>query len=308
MRKSIIILKEDLCIEWLNVLKKADIDTLGLHFVVTENTLEDFLKWVGENRGLIKQFEDAGIFIEYEVHAVGQLLTKAHFSVHPEYYRLDENGVRNPDYNLCPSNKDALALVSDAAYKMAAFLQQKGHRYHIWMDDKELFCHCESCQKLSLADQNLLCMQAVLEGLKRYDKDAKLCYLAYGAIFNPPTLPVSKDLFLEFAPMSRDLTKPITKDADRKVREDLEGLLRVFDPSEAEILEYWLDESLYSGYNRKNVKKIPFQGEITKQDLAYYKSQGVGFIKTFGAYVDKSYFERFTDEDILAYGKLFSEI
>lgn len=308
MKSSIIILKEDFCEEWLPVLKNAGVKTLGLHFVVTENTLEDFLRWVKTARPLIEKFESEGIEIEYEVHAVGQLLTKTHFDAHPEYYRMDETGNRNPDYNLCPSNKEALELLSNAAFEMAKFLKQKGHRYHIWMDDKELFCACEDCKKLTLADQNLLCMQAVLSGLKRYDKDAKLCYLAYGAIFDPPTLPIPKDIFLEFAPMNRDLSMPITKEADKKVRADLDRLLQVFDPADAEVLEYFLDESLFSGYNRNNVKAIDFRPEITRQDLEYYKSKGVGWVKTFGAYIDKSYFEKYSSDVVVSYGKLFEKL
>lgn len=307
MKKGIIILKEDFCIEWLDILKKGGFDTLGLHFIVTENRLEDYLRWLDGQRDLIRVFEDAGITVEHEIHAVGDLMPRERFASEPEMFRMDESGKRSPDYNLCPSSSEALKCLEESAYRLAVRLGQKGHEYHIWTDDHEVRCHCEQCRGKSVSDLNLIVYHALLRGIKRYDPEAKIAYLAYGNAFAPPTLPIGPDVFLEFAPMNRNLQHRLTEPDGEKVRTELDRLLEVFPADSAQILEYWLDESLYSRYDRSNIRKLSVNREVFGYDMQYYADKGVGAIKTFGAYLDKKYLETYGAEEILIYGALLQQ-
>ena len=54
---------------------------------------------------------DAGLDFEYEEHAMSWLLPRELFATHPEYFRMDENGVRQSDGNGCPSCQEGLEVL-----------------------------------------------------------------------------------------------------------------------------------------------------------------------------------------------------
>ena len=59
-----------------------------------------------------------GIDLEYEEHMMSFLLPRNLFNTHPEYFRMNEQGVRIDDANGCPSNKDALEIVYQKAQEI----------------------------------------------------------------------------------------------------------------------------------------------------------------------------------------------
>ena len=124
---SIIIINRDLCEEWLGVLKECGIGTIGLHSLYQYGGIDEFLNWLNraDVRNLLQKFKNAGIEIEYQLHAVNWLLPRGLFSVHPEWFRTDKNGVRVSDWNLCVSSAEALEYIENSAYLLAKMLEHR---------------------------------------------------------------------------------------------------------------------------------------------------------------------------------------
>ena len=306
MKKSIVILYTDICDKWIDILKDGEFNTLGLHFITSRSKMEDYLEWLDNGgRAMIEKIEAEGILVEHELHALTYLLPRELFKTHPEYFRENDKGERTENLNLCIQSKEALNIVEERAFELAKMLNQTGHRYYLWSDDsKNAWCRCPACKNISDSDQYLTLLESILRGIKRYDKSAELCYLAYLGTLEPPTKPIPDGIFLEFAPICRNMFTPITSEENEEHRKNIEKLLAVFPAAKAEILEYWLDVSLYTKWGRLPLERVPFDATLLKTDFAYYKSLGVSAIKTFGAYMSEKYMELFGTKEITDFGKL----
>ncbi|MBE6607316.1 MAG: DUF4838 domain-containing protein [Ruminococcaceae bacterium] len=309
LKRSIVIRNIDLCDKWIDILKQGKFTTLGLHFITTKNTVEDYIDWLNNGgREMIKKVEDAGIEVEHELHALRYLLPRNLFDEHPEYFRVNTNGKRSGDHNLCVQSEEALSIISERAYGLAKEFRQSGHRYYLWTDDAiDAWCHCEKCKDISPSDQNLRIVKSILKGLRRYDPEAELSYLAYHNTVTPPTEPITEGIFVEYAPIHRDMFTPVTEGENQTHAENIEKLLEVFDPKNAEILEYWLDVSFYTKWGRLPLIKVPYHENVLSADFDFYSSLGVRAIKTFGAFMNESYLEEYGDKEIIDYGTLLSQ-
>jgi len=312
MAKGLVYLYEDLDPHWVELYRRSGLTHLGVHMIAVPgqgsvDRLIDALE-APHGRDTIEALEKAGVTVEYELHAGEWLLPRTDFEKHPDWFRMNEKGERTDDVNGCPSSREALKRMADRAEKLAGILRQKSHRYYLWLDDVEAgSCCCPACGRLSTADQYIRILEAVLKGLRRYDPEAKLAFLAYGTVLTVPSR-VPEGIFLEFAPMTRDHERPITvKDDQRAVSylALLDRLLEVFDPEDAEVLEYWLDNALYSGYHYPPVK-VPFHAEVCEADSAYYASKGIRRIKTFASYIGKTYFELWGEPPVEEYGRILT--
>ena len=310
MGRGLVFLYEDLHPHWVDLYRDSKLETLGVHMIAlpgtnSVNCLIDALEKEG-GRNHIDALEQAGVMVEYELHAGEWLLPRELFGEHPEYFRMNQDGVRTNDVNFCPASREALDIVADRAEKLANILRQKSHRYYLWLDDVDNgSCYCEHCRNLSSADQYILILEAILRGLRRYDPEAMLAFLAYGTVLTVPSR-VPEGIFLEFAPMTRNHDKPITSsDEPRAVAylELLDKLLKVFRVEEAEILEYWLDNALFSGYHYPPVK-VPFNAPVCEADTAYYTSLGISTVKTFASYIGGTYFDLHGEPPIREYGEI----
>jgi len=313
MSKGLVFLYEDLDPHWVELYRKSDLTHLGVHMIALpgQRSVDRLIEALEapHGRDTMEELEKVGVTVEYELHAGEWLLPREEFEVHPEWFRMNEKGERTNDVNGCPSSQEALKRISERAEELANILRQKSHRYYLWLDDVEAgSCMCPACRKLSSADQYILILEAILKGLRRYDTQAKLAFLAYGTVLTVPSH-VPEGIFLEFAPMTRDHERPITVKDDRRAVDYLvllDRLLDVFDAEEAEVLEYWLDNALYSGYHYPPVK-VPFHGEVCRADTAYYASKGIKRIKTFASYIGKTYFEMWGEPPIKEYGDILKD-
>ena len=311
-KKGIIIINKDFSADWLPLLKKMGINAVGLHSLYQFGGLQAYLEWLQEEKTqtLIALFERNGIIVEHQLHAVDWLLPRALFAEHPLWFRENAQGERVNDWNLCSTNEDALAYISDSAYRLAQLLKQKTHDYYIWCDDcVDTICHCEKCRQYNGADQNMLIMRAVLSGLKRYDRNARLSFLSYQDSFLLPTLKPSKDIFLEFAPIGRSHTVPLDSadEENQKNCKMLEDLLKIFPAETTQILEYFLDVSLYCKWDRSLAGALPLDREVLERDIAYYKGLGVDGITTFAGFIDNAWRAQFGDDSLLLYGEILNK-
>ncbi|MCR5262740.1 MAG: DUF4838 domain-containing protein [Clostridiales bacterium] len=311
MNVGLTILYEDLCTEWVTLCREAGIDSLCVHKLARPG--EDSLSvLLGEldaphGRDVIEALAENGIDAPYELHALDHLLPRPLFAGHPDWFRMNGEGRRTPDMNLCASSGEALDALAENTYALAKKLRQPSSRYHLWLDDANGgSCGCPECSKMNSSDQYIRILSAMLKGLRAYDPKAEISFLSYGTVLDVPTVKPEEGIFLEFAPMDRDHDKAMdAPDHPRGARYiALMGeLLKIFDPKSSEVLEYWLDDALYSGYRRPPVK-VPFNEAVCEADCAMYRGAGFGCVRSFGSFMGKDYFELFGEPPVRRYAEL----
>jgi hypothetical protein len=79
-----------------------------------------------------------------------------------------------------------------------------------------------------------------------------------------------------------------------KYLKSLADHLKVFPAETAQVLEYWMDDSLFSGWNPNNLKEVPWNYEgVFLKDLDTYASYGIRYITCYCAYVGPDYVKKF---------------
>lgn len=315
-RRGIIIHPEELDATWPDRLKAAGLNVLGLHPVGGQEacaSLERALyhRLLPETRRLFSQLNRMGIEVEYEAHAMSWLLPRALFASAPHWFRMNEAGERVADYNLCPSQPEALDFVAWRAEFLARMLDTGSDRYFLWLDDVSGGkCHCEACAALSASDQQLLTINAMLRGLRRYNRAAKLCYLAYiDAMDVPECIEPLPGVFLEYAPFHRDSHRPLLDETcPENVREvrSLRALLRLFGREDSQVLEYWMDNSRFSGW-KKPPRHLALDEAILREDARAYRALGFASITSFGCYLGQDYRALWGEPPVREYGAILRE-
>ena len=123
-RYGAIIHPDELNMRWLERAHAAGINVLGLHpvgGVHADESLRVMIEdeFLPERRVLYARARELGMDIEYEMHALSYLLPRRMFDVHPDWFRMNEQGARVADFNFCPSNRDALEYISGRAALLA---------------------------------------------------------------------------------------------------------------------------------------------------------------------------------------------
>lgn len=306
-RRGIVLTPPDINEQWLNLICDAHLNVFGLH-----GEIEDIKRFINSAHAnsFLADLRDNGVDIEYEIHAISRLLPRAEFAKHPDWFRMDEKGVRTPDGNLCPSSKDALEVVQSNALTLADALCPTTNRYYFWGDDARSWCKCPYCKKFSASDQNLIVMNAIAKELRRKKPGSILAYLAYLETLDAPqSVNPEEGIFLEFAPIQRRYDAALDdKNVPENIRhvEKLERLIEVFGTKNAQVLEYWLDSSMFSKWT-KPAKQIPFNRELLADDIALYIKKGIDSITAFGVYLDVEYFSKYGTKEVLEYGLTLRE-
>ena len=309
MKGSMLIHPEELSKIWIDKLTDAGVSTLGIHpwggkkADASLRGLLDSLK-TEEYRGLIDYARSRGLSVEYEIHVMEYLLPREYFEEHPEYFRMTADGVRDPRMNFCISNSEAFEIVKKRAAELALSLYGSSHDFYFWMDDGHgLSCQCSECRKMTASDGQLLVMRGMLDEIRRYIPDARMAYLAYYDSLIPPTCDVDTEgIFLEYAPLEKYNAKG--EDADERIRREREMLLplmKYFDKEPKKVLEYWYDNSLWSGW-KKPPKAFLLNEEKMREDIEEYKTLGFDVIATFACFLGDDYRELHGDFDAAPFG------
>ena len=295
---------------WTDVARRSKLDYIeiaertGINTFSIYNFPMDSDTWTAYSGECAKK----GIDIEFEEHMLGWLLPRDLFGEHPEYYRMDKNGNRNNDANGCPSSQEALDIIRERAKIIAERYRSTNNKYYCWMDDTGDICHCPQCKDLSPADQALTFENVIIEGLRAVNPDAMLAHLAYYNTVEAPTkVKPAEGIFLEFAPIDRDHYHPMSdtfasgKDG-RTHGQYLKALgdnLKVFPKETAQVLEYWLDCSLFSGWDESNLKEVAWNQKLFEDDVDTYASYGIRNITTYTSYISAKYVEKFGYPDCI---------
>lgn len=311
--KGIIIHNHEISPYWIDLLRGTGLDVLALHPTggkTATGSLERLLEQVKTDEFLHfkEQIEGLGMTLEYEMHTLSWLLPRGEFERHPEWFRMNEEGVRTADANMCASCEEALAVVEERAGYLASLLPQKSDRYFFWLDDiKGAQCHCPKCREMSASDQAMTVINRMLRGIRRVDPRATLCYLAYIDMIAPPTfVRPDEGIFLEYAPIHRDLSRPMSDPAcEQNVAEarHLAPLISYFGAKDAQVLEYWMDNSLNCRW-KLPYRLLPFYPEVIAEDVKFYRGLGFEHVTSFGCFLGEDYAKEFGVPPVKEYAGL----
>ena len=306
---SLLIHPEELSEEWIDRLVQNRIPTLGLHPVGGKHahrSLADLMERMDDPAfcALLDKAHERGLRIEYEMHAARFLLPADEFEAHPEWFRMNDEGQRTPDYNCCASNDEALDAMAEKAAQTAKKLRHGTHRYFLWLDDaKDAACRCSACRALSPSDQQLKILNRIVARLRKDDPEATLAYLAYFRCVQPPQqIKPALGIFLEYAPFERDFHRPLR---EQEQALPLPRLLAVFGAKTAKALDYWYDNSLFSKW-KKPPQPFAVDREVLKDDAAFYRSLGIEDLSSFACYLGKDYEELYGAPDVSAFGQTYN--
>ena len=305
--RGILVHPEELTEGWLERMREAGLNTLGLHpaggsraHLTLESAVEGHTS--ARMRSLRARAKELGIFITYEAHAMRYLMPSSLFGAHPAWFRMDERGQRVPDFNFCPSNPEALEYLSERAGQLAAKLDTGTDLFAFWLDDVAgRTCHCPLCQRLTPSDQQLIIVNAMLKGLRRRNPQARLSYLAYHDALKPPrNVEPTEGVYLELAPIDRDHHRPMP---EQGYGETIKALIGFFGAKDAKVLEYWMDNSLYSGW-KKPPRPFALDEDVMRRDVEYYLSMGFERLTSFGCYLGEDYEALYGLAPIEQYGRI----
>lgn len=301
--RGIILDVDDLStVDWPKLAKESGITTIATHI-----TPEQVVKFIQSESGqhFLDECKKYGIEVEHELHAMGDLLPRKLFDEDSTMFRMDEHGKRVREYNLCTHSQKALQIVRDNAVKYSKLLPSTTGRYFYWIDDGVPMCKCPECNEYSDSDLSLIVANNIIKSLREeIDPNATLAHLAYHTTIEAPTkVKPEEGIFLEFAPFHRSFTASL-KDTSA-FREEfeithgdylrlLDDNLAVFPVETAQVLEYWLDVSLFSNWKKPAVK-LPWNKEVFLDDMDVYGKRGIKHITTFGVYIDSAYINNYSD-------------
>jgi len=310
--RGLLVHPHELDAQWLNTCASLGLNVIGLHppgGVRANETLQSLLDLHREPgfRALLRQAGAMGLVVEYEMHALSWLVPRSMAAEHPDWFRMDEAGRRVADFNLCPSSREAMAYLTARAEELARLLPAETHRYYFWPDDvSKARCHCPACEGLSASDQQLMLVHAMLAGVRRADPAGTMPFLAYLDTREPPVhVQPQEGVFLEFAPIHRRADRPIGDPGCAENAAEtahLQELLALFGAKNAQVLEYWLDNSLYSGWEYPP-KAFATWDDIMAQDVQYYSGLGFERITTFACYLGEDYRKLHGEPDLSGYGR-----
>ncbi len=286
---------------WPELLEETGLNLLGIHSV----------ELTASEQAVVDECRRRGIEVEHELHLTHLFMDEALYAAHPDWFAMDVLGKRDERGNPCVSQPEMLELARQKAAEYAQMLPSNTHRYHFWAGDNHAWCNCEGCARYSPSEQNVILMNAMLEGVRAVDLEGRLAYLAYLETLPPPRLVGPADaLFLEFAPYRRNFLQPLdalTCRVNAGHVDALDELLTVFAADRAQVLEYWLDVSYWSNYQKPAVRVMP-EPERLERDLALYAARGLEAISTFACWMDKKYFDRYGADAVSTYGHALKNI
>ena len=311
--RGIVILDTDLSSypHWPQLACEAGLNTLGIGPGSMSRYLRTFLHR-DEGQAFLAACAARALQVEHELHMIADLLPRRLFEKDQSLFRMNDEGARVPQ-NCCVHSAPALEIIAENAIRYAQEPISTTGRYFFWIDDAQSMCRCPRCRAYSDSDQALILENFVIKALRRHRADAQLAHLAYmNTLEAPRAVPPEPGVFLEFAPIERSYEEPLRhRNAGQQGRaithghvlEHLDANLEVFGSAHAQVLEYWLDVSRFSGWERPAVA-LPWRPDVLEDDLVTYFSRGIRNITSYGAWIDAQYLGQYGDLPVREYGRL----
>lgn len=305
LTRGVVLVPDDLTLEdWPERAKRAGLTTVALHHGASPTLVADFVRSAKGQR-FLERCRQISLQVEYELHAMRELLPRSRFKDEPALFRMNDQGQRTADANLCVRSARALDIAVENALALAKALKPTTGRYFFWGDDGCPWCRCPDCRGLSDSDQALALANHLLQALRSLDPKAQLAHLAYANTLPPPKqIKPAPGVFLEYAPINRRYDAPYADQHDPSHQDRLELLdanLVVFGAQDAQVLEYWLDVSRFSKWKKPAVK-LPWNSAVFAADLDTYGQRGIRHVTSFAVFIDADYLARHGEPPLDEYG------
>ena len=191
--------------------------------------------------------------------------------------------------------------MAENALAIARPLRPTTGRYFYWGDDGLPWCRCPKCREFSDSEQALLLENHLVQALRQLDPRTQLAHLAYADTLGAPAkVRPQPGIFLEYAPIHRSYDQPYGKQSNgRDALGILDANLKVFPAGTAQVLEYWLDVSRFSGWKRP-ARKLPWNHDVFLSDLETYAARSIRHVTSFACYLDADYLKRYGEPACLS--------
>jgi hypothetical protein len=302
LTRGVVLLPEDLTLQdWPQRAHRAGLTTIGIHHQYSPQAVITWIRTEVGQRFLATCLQ-LGLQVEFELHALKELLPRTLFAKNPEFFRLNDKGNRTPDANCCVHSRQSMEIIAANAKEIAKVLSPTTGRYFFWGDDGQPWCQCTLCKELSPSEQALIVENHICQALRRQDARATVAHLAYlKTLPAPKKIKPAPGIFLEYAPINRRYDLPYEQQQEPKLADGLHALdenLQVFPKETTQVLEYWLDVSRFSKWKRPAVK-LPWRKDVFLADVRTYHEHGIRHVTSFAAWVDTTYQQRFPDLDFI---------
>jgi hypothetical protein len=294
--RGVVLVPEDLpSANWPTRAARAGLTTIALHHGSSTGRVTEFINSAA-GREFLEACARQDLQVEYELHAMRDLLPRTLFAERPELFRMNEQGNRTPDANFCVHSEQGLEIVATNALRLARQLPPTTSRYFLWGDDGLSWCRCPSCRRFTDSEQALIMENRLIHELRTLNPAAQLAHLAYAnTITAPKQVKPAPGIFLEFAPIGRRYDLPYAQQMGAEAKDTLALLaenLQVFPTESAQVLEYWLDVSRFSQWKRPAVE-LPWSKSVAVIDAETYAKLGIRHVTTFAVWIDADYLRRF---------------
>ena len=113
LTRGVVLLPGDLSLtDWPERAARAGLTTIGLHHGNSPQLVIDCVKSPA-GQEFLEKCKKLGLQVEYELHAMRELLPRNLFEKNPELFRMNEKGDRTPDSNCCVHNERTLQILAD---------------------------------------------------------------------------------------------------------------------------------------------------------------------------------------------------
>lgn len=304
---------------WPSIAAKSGLNTIGIHpgGGHLEGIMEGTINWLKSDYGqlFLKNCRRYGIEVEYEIHAIKELLPREMFNKYPTMFRMDKNGLRQQEDNFCIHSKQALELLAKNVVAFAKIATPTTGRYYFWIDDGRHMCHPDIGDIYSDSDQALMMENYLLRELRKFDPRATIAHLTYANTSTPPKkIKPDNGVFLEFVPITRSYDMSYRNQSGDRSTQDNSGWvylkqnLEIFPANTAQILEYWTDVSLFSNWKRP-FKELPWKkiNKVLEDDVTFYREFGIPNFTSFGNGHDENYLKNYGFKHIEEYSKALQD-
>ena len=304
MRSQLIIHPEELSRAWIDRAADAVVTVLGIHpnggkrAPIYLAEMFEMMK-TPEYRALIDYAHERGLEIEYELHAASFLIPRTLFAEKPEIFRVNEQGERTPELNFCPSSEEAMRLLTENAAALAEALYGSNDDFYFWLDDcRGSACACEKCRAYTPSEQQMLAVNAMARAVREKKPQARFAYLAYADSMPPPEgVKPEPGVFLEYAPMEKYKNEQGSAALAAEEEKMLPRLWEFFGREGAKVLEYWYDNSMFSGWVKPPKRFLP-DADVIARDVRAYREMRFDYISTFACFLGEDYEKLYGEADI----------
>jgi Domain of unknown function (DUF4838) len=220
-------------------------------------------------------------------------------------------------HNFCSRKRSIFKNSQEKMFNYIENLPFSNKNLYCWQSDQYIErCKCKIDKKKRTSDLLLQRLNLFINNPKILGKK-NLAFFAHLGTWRVPRIHYPHpNIFLELAPVHRCFSHSINdqfcKINKKVVKPEIEAFLKRFSVETTQVLDYWLDASLFGRMEFKNFGwafsfgqgRIPHIPRILQKDLLYYQGLKIQKIMSFAVGLDEKYLQNFTSPMIYLYPKL----